>query len=217
MRYIGADANFANNQVYTYTAAGGETSISGADNGGSVLAFTSGTNLTVHLNGSLLVAGTDYNTSTANTIGGLTALTASDSVVVTVYRLHNGSDAMPLVGGTFSGAVDFSTSVRGTNDVRTVTGSTTLDFGNYQNFILTLSGNITLANPTTEVVGQSGFIIIVQDSGGSGYTVSLDTDYETAGSATLTLSSAADAYDLIPYIIKGTDSILLGTPQLAFG
>ena len=58
----------------------------------------------------------------------------------------------------------------------------------------------------------------MQDSGGSGYQVSLDTDYETAGATgSITLSSAADAYDVVPYIIKGTDSILLGTPQLAFG
>ena len=47
MRYIGADANFANNAVYTYTAAGGETSISGVDNAGNPLLFTSGSNVTV--------------------------------------------------------------------------------------------------------------------------------------------------------------------------
>jgi len=105
MQYIGPDANFANNQVYTYTAAGGETSISGPDNSGALLVFTSGANLQVTLNGTLLIAGTDYNTSTANTIAGLTALSASDSVVVTVYRLFNGSDAMPLTGGEFSGPV----------------------------------------------------------------------------------------------------------------
>lgn len=216
MRYIGPDANIANNQVYTYTAAGGETSISGADNSGSVLAFTSGTNLTVHLNGSLLVAGTDYNTSTANTIGGLTALTASDSVVVTVYRLYNGSDAMPLVGGTFSGAVDFSTSVSGTTETNaTATGNITLDFANYQNFVLTLTGNVTLDNPTTEAVGQSGFITFIQDATGS-RTVSLGTDYETAGAAGLTLSSTADTTDVVPYIVVASDRILLGAPQLAF-
>jgi hypothetical protein len=216
MRYIGADANTANNQVYTYTAAGGETSISGADNGGSILAFSSGANLTVHLNGTLLTAGTDYDTNTANTIDNLTALSASDSVVVTVYRLFNGSDAMPLVGGTFSGPVDFSNSVAGTTEVNaTVTGNVTLDFSRYQNFVLTLTGNTTLDNPTTEVIGQSGFITFIQDSTG-GYTVSLDTDYETAGAAGLTLSSTADTTDIVPYVVTATGRILLGAPQLAF-
>jgi len=216
MRYIGADANTANNQVYTYTAAGGETSVSGADNGGSILAFSSGANLTVHLNGTLLTAGTDYDTNTANTIDNLTALSASDSVVVTVYRLFNGSDAMPLVGGTFSGPVDFSNSVAGTTEVNaTVTGNVTLDFSRYQNFVLTLTGNTTLDNPTTEVIGQSGFITFIQDSTG-GYTVSLDTDYETAGAAGLTLSSTADTTDIVPYVVTATGRILLGAPQLAF-
>jgi len=216
MRYIGADANTANNQVYTYTAAGGEASISGADNGGSILAFSSGANLTVHLNGTLLTAGTDYDTNTANTIDNLTALSASDSVVVTVYRLFNGSDAMPLVGGTFSGPVDFSNSVAGTTEVNaTVTGNVTLDFSRYQNFVLTLTGNTTLDNPTTEVIGQSGFITFIQDSTG-GYTVSLDTDYETAGAAGLTLSSTADTTDIVPYVVTATGRILLGAPQLAF-
>ena len=216
MRYIGADANTANNQVYTYTAAGGETSISGADNGGSILAFSSGANLTVHLNGTLLTAGTDYDTNTANTIDNLTALSASDSVVVTVYRLFNGSDAMPLVGGTFSGPVDFSNSVAGTTEVNaTVTGNVTLDFSRYQNFVLTLTGNTTLDNPTTEVIGQSGFITFIQDGTGS-RTVSLGTDYETAGAAGLTLSTAASTTDIVPYVVTASGRILLGAPQLAF-
>ena len=216
MRYIGADANFANNAVYTYTAAGGETSISGVDNAGNPLLFTSGSNVTVHLNGTLLAAGTAYNTNTANTIDGLTALSASDSVVVTVYRLFNGSDAMPLIGGAFNGAVVGSTDTRSIPALGAATGNITLDFATHQNFILTLTDDVTLVNPTTETIGQSGFIIFIQDSTG-GYTVSLGTDYETAGAAGLTISSTADAYDVVPYIVKASGSILLGAPQLAFG
>ena len=59
MPYIGPSADFANITRFTYTATGGETSISGTDDNGLSLAFTSGVNLTVHLNGVLLVAGTD--------------------------------------------------------------------------------------------------------------------------------------------------------------
>jgi hypothetical protein len=208
--------HFANNAVYTYTAAGGETSISGVDNAGNPLLFTSGSNVTVHLNGTLLAAGTDYNTSTANTIAGLTALSASDSVVVTVYRLYNGADAMPLIGGTFNGAVVGSTDTRSIPALGAATGNITLDFATHQNFILTLTDDVTLVNPTTETIGQSGFIIFIQDSTG-GYTVSLGTDYETAAAAGLTISSTADAYDVVPYIVKASGSILLGAPQLAFG
>jgi len=97
----------------------------------------------------------------------------------------------------------------------TNTGSVTLDFDTNQNFVLTLTGNVTLANPTTEAVGQSGFIVFIQDGTGS-RTVSLGTDYETAGGSGLTLSTAAGSTDLVPYIVAASGRILLGAPQLAF-
>ena len=95
-----------------------------------------------------------------------------------------------------------------------ITGSTTLDF-TYQNFIVTATGNVTLANPSTEVAGQSGVIILIQDGTGS-RTLSLGTDYETAAGAGLTISTAANAVDVIPYFVKASGSIQLGAPQLAF-
>ncbi len=95
------------------------------------------------------------------------------------------------------------------------TGSVTLDFSASQNFVLTLTGNVTLANPSTEAVGQSGFIVLIQDGTG-GRTVSLGTDYETAAGAGLTLSSAASTTDIVPYIVAASGRILLGAPQLAF-
>ena len=102
-----------------------------------------------------------------------------------------------------------------TNTDTSNTGSVTLDFGANQNFVLTLTGNVTLANPTTEQVGQSGFITFIQDSTG-GRTVSLGTDYETAGGAGLTLSSTASTTDIVPYVVVASGRILLGAPQLAF-
>ena len=97
----------------------------------------------------------------------------------------------------------------------TNSGGITLDFNAYQNFILTFTGNVTLDNPTTETVGQSGIIVIIQDGTGS-RTLSLGTDYETPGGTALTISTAANAVDIIPYFVKATGSIQLGAPQLAF-
>ena len=120
-----------------------------------------------------------------------------------------------------SGAVDVVgtlTAARGVGDTNTDatnTGSVTLDFSTHQNHVLTLTGAVTLANPTTETVGQSGFIVFIQDATG-GRTVSLGTDYETAGGAGLTLSTAASATDIVPYVVAASGRILLGTPQLAF-
>jgi hypothetical protein len=120
------------------------------------------------------------------------------------------STKLPLAGGTLTGSVKGSTDTDTSN-----TGSVTLDFAANQNFVLTLTGNVTLANPSTETVGQSGFITFIQDGTGS-RTVSLGTDYETAGGAGLTLTSTASATDIVPYVVVASGRILLGTPQLAF-
>lgn len=104
-------------------------------------------------------------------------------------------------------------------ETATISTSKTLDFDTNQNFILTLgSGANTLAQPSTEAgnVGQTGIIVFIQPSSGSAGTVSLHGDYETVGGAGLTVSSANNAYDVVPYLIKADNSILLGSPQLAF-
>lgn len=89
MAYIGKSPTQGFRQRFIFTAAGGETSISGADDNSQTLTFTDGEYVDVKLNGVQLVAGTDYNTTTANTIGGLTALTASDVVDITVYDVFS--------------------------------------------------------------------------------------------------------------------------------
>ena len=94
-----------------------------------------------------------------------------------------------------------------------------LDFDTYQNFIVTLaSGSNTLAAPTTEAsqIGQTGVIVFIQPSSSSAGTLSVHGDYETPAGGTITLSSANSAYDVLPYIVKADNSILLGAPQLAF-
>ena len=129
---------------------------------------------------------------------------------VILYYDNNAKFQTTLTGIQVTGTALATTDTDTTN-----TGSVTLDFQANQNFVLTLTGSVTLDNPTTEQVGQSGFITFIQDGTG-GRTVSLGTDYETAGGAGLTLSSAASATDVVPYIVVASGRILLGTPQLAF-
>jgi hypothetical protein len=95
-----------------------------------------------------------------------------------------------------------------------------LDYDTYTNFIVTLAaGANTLAAPTTEgsQVGQCGVIIFIQPSSGAAATVSLHADYETAAAAGLVVSSANNDYDIVPYMIKADNSVLLGAAQLNFG
>jgi len=131
-----------------------------------------------------------------------------DAVLTSTTTTANA--ALPKAGGTMTGSAHGSTDTDTSN-----TGSVTLNFTTNQNFVLTLTGNVTLANPTTETVGQSGFITFIQDGTGS-RTVGLGTDYETAGGSGLTLTSTASATGIVPYVVVASGRILLGTPQLAF-
>ena len=125
---------------------------------------------------------------------------------------EDGDDQLKIGGKP----VAFTNAAVGKTDTDTSnTGSVTLDFDANQNFVLTLTGNVTLANPSTEKVGQSGFIAFIQDGTGS-RTLTLGTDYESAGGAGITLTTTASATDLVPYVIVAANRVLLGTPQLAF-
>ena len=93
---------------YTQTSGGG-TSISGTDDNSKTLTFTDGEYIDVYLNGVLLVAGTDYNTNTANTISGLAALANGDVVEVVVYDIFTVADTVSASqGGTFNAGVTMS-------------------------------------------------------------------------------------------------------------
>jgi hypothetical protein len=69
---------------YKFTAAGGETSESGADDNGLTLSYIAGKEQ-VYLNGVLLVRGTDYTASSGTSITGLTALAASDVLEIITF------------------------------------------------------------------------------------------------------------------------------------
>ncbi len=89
MSYIGKTPTQAVRQRYVFTASGGETSLSGADDNSNTLIYSDGEYIDVMLNGVTLISGTDYNTTTTNTIGGLVALAASDVVEVMVYDVFS--------------------------------------------------------------------------------------------------------------------------------
>ena len=91
---------------YYFTATAGATSLSGADDNSNTLVFSDGNYVDVSLNGIALVAGTDYNTTTANTIAGLSALSGGDIVEVVVYDIFTVADTVSAKnGGTFSGPI----------------------------------------------------------------------------------------------------------------
>ena len=126
------------------------------------------------------------------------------------------TNALPKGGGTMTGALVVSSSaVAGTNTDTSNTGNVTLDFSADNNFVLTLTGNTVLVNPTTEIVGQSGFIVLIQDGTG-GRTLGHGNQFFTPANAGITLSAGAADVDILPYVVQAAGKILLGTPQLDF-
>ena len=172
---------------------------------GSMTSFTltgdSGSNQTISDSNTMDIAG---GTGIDTVVGATDTVTvAIDSTVV--QKTVQNTFTKAQVPSTYTAALSATSGV--------------LDYDTYQNFIITLaSGGNTLAAATTEAsqIGQSGVIVLIQPSSSSAATLSLHGDYETAGAAGITLSSANNAYDILPYFIKADNSILLGAPQLAF-
>ena len=142
----------------------------------------------------------DYN------VGMIVYKHTDDSMRFTV----NASEAMTIDS---DGTVSASRGL-GATETASKSGTVTPDMDTYTNFVWTLTGNITLGNPGDEATGQSGVFIFIHS--GAARTVSLSSDWETAGAAGLTLSGASGAVDIVPYFVQSSGNILLGAPQLAF-
>lgn len=82
--------------------------------------------------------------------------------------------------------------------------ATDLSLGNQ--FQVTLAGNRTLGAPTNVVAGQSGVIRVVQDATGS-RTLAFNSVFKFPGGTAPTLTTTANAVDLLAYHVESTTRI----------
>ena len=176
MPYLGKTPSQATRQRYYKTASAGDTSVSGTMTTGGTLTFTDGEFVDVSVNGVALVAGTDYNTSTANTIAGLSALSAGDQVEIVVYDTFS----------VFSGDVDSNMSVGGN---LSVTGTATL------------TGNADF-NGDLDVDGTTNLDVVDID-GAVDMASTLQVDGAITSSAGATITTADNTVQLT---LKSTDA-----------
>ena len=330
MPYIGQGSDgFGIRRRYFFTASAGDTSLSGNDSNGLALKFTDGSLVDVYLNGVLLDPNSDYNTTTANTIGSLASLAANDFLEVVVYDVFAIGDAVSQsAGGTFASSISVTGNVTATEgmtsrsedvfnnrriqinasandtdegsflllngtdssstddgddlifeqdtlfltdvkeddfivmedndtqgflllethfkfkaedntvsttdgltitgaaeignirthtnfdagasvdikDLGNATGTVVLDLNENANFSITLTGNITLANPTSLTAGTSGSIFLTQDGTGS-RTATFGNSFDFIGGTAPTLTTAASSVDRLDYIVLDSSNI----------
>ena len=103
-------------------------------------------------------------------------------------------------------AQTFTAAQRGTITTLTDAATVTPDFAVTNNYKIELGGNRTLANPTNLTAGQSGVLIISQDSTGS-RTLAFGNYWKFAGGTAPTLTTTASASDVIVYFVDSTTRI----------
>ena len=123
----------------------------------------------------------------------------SDVANVTTARDNLGAAALAV-------AQSFTAAQRGAVSALTDGATITADFALANNFSVTLGGNRTLGNPTNLVVGQSGVIKITQDATGS-RTLAYGSNWDFAGGVAPTLTTTANAVDILAYYVDGSTNI----------
>ena len=155
-----------------------------------------------------------------NTDDGILILDASASGVdvgsAIVFEEGTDDGAMALSGVTrLSNLESVERGVTAKTEISDGGSSKILDFNTNQNFIINMNASLTLGQPVTGQVGQTGFIVFKQDATGS-RTLTLNSAFKNPGGTAPTLTTTANGIDVIGYIISSPNEILLSTAQLAF-
>jgi hypothetical protein len=177
------------------------------------IGFTDGDNaITIADGGGITAAAGITSTAASNTFG---ATSFNDANITNVGSIALDSIASDAGVGT---AITFSAGNVPNTVTEAASGNYTPDMSQYTNFILTVSNsnNCTLQDPTDEVAGQSGIFVFIQDGTGGGTLSHADDRYFVAGGSSITLSTAANAIDIVPYFVQADGKIHLGAAQQAF-
>lgn len=139
-----------------------------------------------------------------------------DDAWISIATLDQTADTLTAIGSltianaaTLSAAQTFTAGQRGEVTTVTYSATPTINFADSNNFVITLTGNATFS-ASNMTAGQSGHITIIQDGTG-GRTGAWSGDYEFIGGTAPTLSTAASAVDVLPYYIRASGSIVVGT------
>ena len=145
-------------------------------------------------------------------VGNLTGTASTASFATTSFGLSGTPEVLVSSAGVNTTSSPTKLYVSG-NSAGSVVGlgttdaNTTLDFSTGNNFSLELTGSIVLSNPTGVTTGQSGIILIQQDSVGS-RTVGFGSHWDFPSATAPTLSTGANALDVLTYFVRSSTSIV---------
>lgn len=131
-----------------------------------------------------------------------TTLTVEDP---TADRTITLPDATTTVAG-LAVVQSFTKAQRGTPVALTDAATIAVDLSLGNNFTVTLAGNRTLGAPTNVTAGQSGVIVVTQDTTGS-RTLAYNSVYKFAGGTAPTLTTTASAVDVLAYYVESSSRI----------
>lgn len=121
--------------------------------------------------------------------------------VGSVVQSYDAATAKTDVAQTFTAPQRSSTS-----GSANISGAVTLDLATANDFDRTLTGNVTLNNPSNIVVGQKGTIVLRQDATG-GRTLALGSSWKAPGGTAPTLTATASAVDRLDYHVVAATEI----------
>ena len=148
--------------------------------------------------GNLLLGGTRVNLQ--NSAGSEFLISAQENGPVELYHDNNKKFE------TASGGVSLTGGAAANITALTSATTITIDMALSCHHSVTLAHNATFAAPSNQAVGQSGSIIITQDSTGS-RSGTFNTAFKFVGGTAPTLSTAAGAIDRIDYLIVSSNVI----------
>lgn len=125
-----------------------------------------------------------------------------DADIGVSVQAYNANNAVLNVAQTFSGAQTMSTTEL------TYAATITPDFSVNSHQKITLTGNVTIANPTNPIEGQTGTLKITQDATG-GRTVAWGTYYKWEGGVAPTYVTTANSVSTYSYKVESSTSILV--------
>ena len=173
----------------------------------------------VDIPGTLDVTGAATFDSTARFIGNVTVDgsivfegSTADANELTLSAADPAADVtvtIPASTTTLAGlavAQSFTKAQRGTPVALTDAATVAVDLSLGNNFTLTLAGNRTLGAPTNVTAGQSGVIVVTQDSTGS-RTLAYNSVFKFAAGTAPTLTTTASAVDVLAYYVESSTRI----------